>query len=217
MAAHHLCLRRDLLSRSFRSAFFSLRWWKVDWFAPVLQPVPDFPFAFSQILWRTWTVWLPDFYDFICNIYHVPFPVWACLLQCQSLPEKVKVILWLHRWLPCTLYCQLCPLFATQLPEIHFPGIPDDFPCCSHFAICCPNTTVTRHGSFGEMERESPFLHSMSPLFLSASKAIIFHILEPFRGCDTENSSCIYNRCCPSCNVMTGTQKKQDKSPGKNG
>lgn len=89
----------------FRSAFLSLRWWKVDWFVLVLWPVPGFPFASSQILWRTRTAWLPDFYDFICNIYRVPSPVWACLLQCQSPPEKVKVILWLCRRLPCSQYC----------------------------------------------------------------------------------------------------------------
>lgn len=103
------------------------------------------------------------------------------------------------------------PWFATQLPEIHFPGTPDDFPCCSHFAICCPYTTVTRHGSFGEMERESPFffLHSVSPL--SASEAIIFHVLESFRVCNTENSSCAYNGCCQRCNIVSSTQKKKKK------
>lgn len=51
------------------------------------------------------------------------------------------------------------------------------------------------------------FLHSVSPL--SASEAIIFHVLESFRVCDTENSSCAYNGCCQRCNIVSSTQKKK--------
>lgn len=39
----------------FQVHLFSLRWWKVDWFALMLWPVPVSPFASSQILWKTWT------------------------------------------------------------------------------------------------------------------------------------------------------------------
>lgn len=91
----------------------------------------------------------------------------ATFTMCLSQPELVycSVSLRQERWRlfygytdDCLALCTVsnAPSLATQLPEIHFPGIPDDFPCCSHFAICCPDTTVTRLGSLGEMERESP-------------------------------------------------------------
>lgn len=44
------------------------------------------------------------------TLYHVPFPVWVCLLQFPSLPGKVKIILWLCRWLPHTWYRRYGPL-----------------------------------------------------------------------------------------------------------
>lgn len=110
----------------FRSALLSLRWWKIDWFVLILWPVPGFPFASSQILWRTQTECLPDFYDFICNIYCVPSPLWACLLQCQLLPEKVKVIFMAMQTAALLL---VLPVMSPDLPCSYFPGAPDDFPC----------------------------------------------------------------------------------------
>lgn len=123
---------------------------------------PCLPIYFSTDFMRHELHRLPDFYGFICNIYHVPFPVWACLLQCQCLPGKVKVILWLHRWLPCSVCWQWCPLVCHAAPCNTSQG----------FLITCPAlhilpSAVTRLGSSGETEKKVLILHLMTPLLLS--------------------------------------------------
>ena len=74
----------------------------MDWFALILgqslvSHLPTDRFYEGHLLHSCHLV-----YEFICNLHHVPFPVWSCLLQFPSLPGKVNVILWLCRWLPHT-------------------------------------------------------------------------------------------------------------------
>lgn len=66
----------------------------------VAHPVPCFPFAHCQVLWRTLRAVATFFMSLSLTSHPVHFTVWACSLQCVSLPGEVKVIWWLPRWLP---------------------------------------------------------------------------------------------------------------------
>lgn len=102
------------------------------------------------------------------------------LVYCSVSPCQERWRLFYGYTDDCLVLCAVsnAPSFAMQLPEIPFPGIPDGFPCCSHLAICCPNTTVTGLGFSGEMEWESPIFAFNDP-FVSVclQSHIFFHIL----------------------------------------
>lgn len=98
--------------------FFSLRWWKVDWFALILWPVPAFPFTSPQILWDTNCIG--------CQTFMASSATFTmCLSQFEPVCCSVSVCQ--ERWrlfYGCTDDClALCagsdvPWFAMQLPAI---------------------------------------------------------------------------------------------------
>lgn len=203
VAAHYLCLKIDLLSRSFRSAFsFFPDMAKARLICTSTLSGPWLPICFL-------TDFMKDMNCMAARLLWLHLQHWPCAFPSLSFFTAVSVSA--RKGEGYFMAMQTVALHSTL--SVMSPDLPRSFPKCifqgflmtSHAVLTSPSAAlIPLSQGVGLLVRWSKkvlfYIQCLS--FLPSSEAIIFPILEHFRGCDIENSSCIYSRCCLSCNDM---------------